>query len=185
MARLAVLASGNGSNFEALATAARAAGHEVCLLVCDRPDAYAFERARRLSVPAALVPWKGRPREEAESELEAELEAAGADVVALAGFMRLLSPAFVARRRGRLVNVHPSLLPAWPGAHAIERAWEAGDAELGVSVHYVDEGMDTGPLLAQERLGRGPSLEETEAAVHELEHRLYPRVVIGLLDGLR
>lgn len=185
MAKLAVLASGNGSNFEALATAARAAGHELCLLVCDRPEAYAFERARRLSAPAALVPWKGRPREEAEAALEAALEAAGADVVALAGFMRLLSPAFVARRRGRLVNVHPSLLPAWPGAHAIERAWEAGAAEFGVSVHYVDEGMDTGPLLAQERVARAATLEATEAAVHELEHRLYPRVVVGLLDGLR
>lgn len=184
MAGLAVLASGNGSNFEALATAARAAGHELVLLACDRPGAYALERARRLSAPAALIPWKGRPREEAEAELDAALLAVGADLVALAGFMRLLGPGFVARWRGRLVNVHPSLLPAWPGAHAIERAWEAGAPEFGVTVHYVDEGMDTGPILAQGRVGRAASLEATEAAVHELEHRLYPRVVVGLLDGL-
>mgnify|MGYP000918789984 FL=1 len=154
-------------------------------MVWKGPQAYGFERARRRPGRAALVPWKGRPLEEAEAELEAALEAAGTDVVALAGFMRLLSPAFVARRRGRLVNVHPSLLPAWPGAHAIERAWEAGDAELGVSVHYVDEGMDTGPLLVQGRVARAATLEAMEAAVHELEHSLYPRVVVGLLDGLR
>jgi len=101
--------------------------------------------------------------------------------VALAGFMRLLSPAFVSRWRGRLVNIHPSLLPAYPGTEAIRRAWEAGEPLLGVTVHYVDEGMDTGPVLARAQVARQASLEATEQAIHEAEHRLYAQVAVDLL----
>jgi phosphoribosylglycinamide formyltransferase-1 len=199
MAKLAVLASGNGSNFEALVMAARAAGHEAVLLICDRPGAFVLERAARLGVPAVLVSYasgdRARPegsknqpdgdraarRLAAEAEITAALEAAGADLVALAGFMRLLSPDFVCRWRGRLVNIHPSLLPAYPGTEAIRRAWEAGESLLGVTVHYVDEGMDTGPVLARAQVARQASLEATEQAMHEAEHRLYAQVVVGLL----
>ena len=106
------------------------------------------------------------------------------DLVALAGFMRLLSPAFVSRWQGRLINIHPSLLPAYPGTEAIRRAWDAGEPLLGVTVHYVDDGMDTGPVLARAEVARQGSLEATEQAIHETEHRLYAQVVVGLLDGL-
>ena len=221
MAKLAVLASGNGSNFEALVLAARAAGHEVVLLVCDRPKAFALQRAARLGVPSVLVSYargdraavngdraavngdRARPngdgnqpdgdraarpdgdraarRLSAEARMTTALEAAGADLVALAGFMRLLSPAFVSRWQGRLVNIHPSLLPAYPGTEAIRRAWEAGEPLLGVTVHYVDEGMDTGPILARTEVARQASLEATEQAVHEAEHRLYAQVAVDLL----
>ncbi|HOX33001.1 MAG TPA: phosphoribosylglycinamide formyltransferase [Spirochaetales bacterium] len=192
MARLAVLASGNGSNFQAIVEALRAAAaaggrrHGCVLLVHDRRAAYAAERARALGVPARYLPYAGRSREEAEAELAAALDEAGAELVALAGFMRLLSPAFVAARRGRVVNVHPAVLPAWPGAGSIRRAYEAGAAEFGATVHFVDEGMDTGPILIQEafRPAPGSSLAEIERATHEIEHRIYPRAVLGLLDAI-
>jgi phosphoribosylglycinamide formyltransferase 1 len=183
VARLAVLASGSGSNFEALTLAARGAGHETALLVCDKPGAPVLERAARLGVPSLLVPYGKRPRADAEREIEAALDDSGADIIALAGFMRLLGPAFVRRYAGRLVNIHPSLLPAWPGMDAIRRAYEAGEAELGVSVHFVDEGMDTGPLIVQCRVRRLDSLAATEEALHRAEHELYARAVLGLLEA--
>lgn len=195
MARLAVLASGNGSNFEALVRALRdraeapgqpASRHECVLLLYDRKAAYAAERAAHLGVPAHYVSYYQRDAAEAEVALAAALAASGADLLALAGFMRLLSPAFVAARRGRIVNVHPSILPAWPGAHAIARAYEAGALEFGVTVHFVDEGMDTGARIASEAFEResNESVEEVEARVHAVEHRIYPRAVLSLLDGI-
>jgi phosphoribosylglycinamide formyltransferase 1 len=187
VARLAVLASGNGSNFQALVEALRAEGrHECVLLVHDRKAAYAAERASRLGIEARYVGYYNRGIPEAEAEIGLALDGAGADLTALAGFMRILSPGFVAARRGRLVNVHPSILPNWPGARAIERAFLAGEKAFGVTVHLVDEGMDTGPVIAQRAFEPGPgaSLEEIEAKVHELEHEVYPRAVLGLLDSL-
>jgi phosphoribosylglycinamide formyltransferase-1 len=194
MAKLGILASGNGSNFEALVLAARAAGHEAAVLVCDRPTAFVLQRATRLGVQSVLVSYESRDRAAngdraarrlaAEARITTALEAAGADLVALAGFMRLLGPGFVARWQGRLVNIHPSLLPAYPGTEAIRRAWEAGESLLGVTVHYVDEGMDTGPVLARATVARQAELEAMEQAIHEAEHRLYAQVVVGLLDGL-
>lgn len=184
MAKLAILASGSGSNFEALTVALRGSCHEVCLLLCDRPGAMVLERAARLEVPARLISYKGRPKNEAESELAELLEENGADLIALAGFMRLLGPELVRRFRGRLVNIHPSLLPAWPGTHSIERAFAAGDNELGVTVHLVDEGMDTGPILAQARVPRQGDLAATEAAIHATEHLLYSDVIINLLNNI-
>ena len=121
MAKLAVLASGNGSNFEALVLAVRAAGHETAILICDRPGAFALERAARLGVPALVVRYTGRPREETEAEIASALDEAGAQFVALAGFMRVLGPSFVRRFAGRLVNVHPSLLPEIGRASCRER----------------------------------------------------------------
>jgi phosphoribosylglycinamide formyltransferase 1 len=191
VSRLAVLASGNGSNFEAIVEAlgSRPASdgprHDCVLLVHDRKAAYAALRAKRLGVPARYVTYFQREAAEAEAEIAAALEEAGAEAVALAGFMRILSGSFVAAWKGALVNVHPSLLPKWPGAHAIERAYRAGEREFGVTVHHVDEGMDTGPIIVQESFAAEPgeSLEAVEARVHELEHRIYPRAVIDLLDG--
>jgi len=186
LANLAVLASGSGSNFEALARALEGSAHRLVLLVHDRKDALARERAARLGIPARHVSYAGRAREEAEAELSAALDAAGTELVALAGFMRLLSPGFVDHWTGRLVNVHPSILPAWPGVDSVRRSFEAGAEEFGVTVHHVDSGMDTGPVIAQRKFARwnGATLEELEARVHELEHGLYPRVVLELLDRL-
>ncbi|HET7839293.1 MAG TPA: phosphoribosylglycinamide formyltransferase [Rectinemataceae bacterium] len=188
MAKLAVLASGKGSNFEALVLALRASSraHECVLLLADRKDALALARAERLGIPARLVAYGGRPRREAEAELADAIRGSGADLVALAGFMRILGPDFVRLHRGRMVNVHPSLLPKWPGRDAIRRAYEAGETVFGVSVHYVDEGMDTGPVISCSSFTpeRGSSLESIEARVHEIEHRLFPETLIGLLDRI-
>lgn len=192
MARLAVLASGNGSNFESLATALRdrpsAAGlrHECVLLVYDRKAALAAERASRLGVPARYVGYAGRSRAEAEAEIDAALEAASADLVALAGFMRILTPGFARRWKGRILNVHPSLLPKWPGARGIGDAYEAGERNFGVTVHYVDEGVDSGPIVAQEAFlaADGETLGSIEERTHAIEHILYPRAALEALDGI-
>lgn len=191
MARLAVLASGAGSNFEALARALRGRPegrrHDCVLLIHDRKAAPAAERAAGLGIPSLYVGYPGRSVEEAEAEIAAALEKVEADLVALAGFMRLLSPEFVSARSGRIVNIHPSLLPKWPGAHAIERAFEAGEEEFGVTVHFVDEGMDSGAVIDSVRFSPGPprpSLQEVVARIHAIEHELYPRTVLSLLDAV-
>jgi phosphoribosylglycinamide formyltransferase 1 len=197
VARLAVLASGNGSNFEAIveylrrgsprdAARGSASPHECVLLLYDRRAAFAATRAARLGVKARYVTYAGRSREEAEAEIEAALEESGTELIALAGFMRLLSPTFVRARYGRIVNVHPSLLPKWPGARAIERAYQAGEREFGVTVHLVDEGMDTGPLVdrASFLASADAGLEAIEAWIHDIEHQIYPKAVAALLDAI-
>jgi phosphoribosylglycinamide formyltransferase-1 len=224
VADIVILASGNGSNFEVLTMACRAAGHDTALLICDKPHAPVLERARRLGVPAMLVwyPMRGssvptdtgrsgsrpdsqsgdrldhsldkrldkrlEPRAEyhagraaVEAAMIAAIDASAASLVVLAGFMRLLGSAFVAHYAGRLVNIHPSLLPAYPGKDAIRRAWAAGEAELGVTVHQVDAGMDSGSIIAQVRCPRVADLAMMEAGIHELEHSLYPEVVLDML----
>ena len=173
MSKLAVLASGNGGNFQALVEALNARPleqgprHECALLIYDRRAALAPTRAAKLGIPARYVSYFGRSAAEAEAEISVALEEAGADLVALAGFMRLLSPAFVEAKRGRLVNVHPSILPRWPGTNAIERAYRSGEKIFGVTVHYVDEGMDTGAVIDREKfeLYDGETLEEVEAGL--------------------
>lgn len=183
--RLAVLASGSGSNFEALVTALHAQSpHRVVLLLGDKPGLGAYARAERLGVPWQLVPYQGRPRAEAEADLNRRLQAAGIELVVLAGFMRLLGADFVRAWKGRLVNIHPSLLPRHPGAHGIADSYASGDTELGISIHWVDEGLDSGPLLRQASFARpaGASLAEVEARIHALEHEHYPQVVRLLAD---
>jgi len=185
VARLAVLASGSGSNFEAIARAMESWDHELSLLICDRKGAGAFSRADRLGIPSALVEYQGKTRQEAEEIINLHLEKAGIDMIALAGFMRLLTPWFVQQWKGRLVNIHPSLLPQYPGTHSIERAWEAGEIQQGISIHWVDEGMDTGSLIFQAKVDRRglESLEEMEEKIHNLEHTHYPRIIKQLLDS--
>jgi len=189
MARLAVLASGNGSNFQALAEklgSGEGRRHQCALLIYDRRAAFAADRAARLGIPARYVSYYKRDALEAEAEIASALSESGIDLVALAGFMRILSPAIVDSRRGRIANIHPSLLPKWPGARAIERAFEAGEREFGATVHLVDEGMDTGPILASSSFRSEPhcALSDIEARVHEIEHDIYPRAVVDLLDAI-
>lgn len=186
MARAAVLASGSGTNFEAIARALAAGGrHSVCRLVCDRAGAFALERARALGISSSLVPYKGRPRQEAEAQIAAILEEDAPDLVVLAGFMRILGSAFVRRWKGRLVNIHPALLPRHPGAHGIDDSWASGDRLLGITIHWVDEGMDTGPVIVQKSFDRSMAADRdaAEAMIHALEHEWYPRVIGEILDG--
>lgn len=185
-ARLAVFASGRGTNLEALLEAFPK-GHplgEVVLVLSDNPEAYALERARRRGVEAVALPWQGRRA--FEEEALALLEARRVDLVLLAGFMRLLSAQFVGVWYGRLLNLHPSLLPDYPGLRVHERVLAAGERQTGSTVHFVDQGMDTGPILLQGRVPvlPGDTPETLEARVLRLEHRLYPKAVRLLLRGL-
>jgi len=184
--RLAVLASGRGSNFEALAAAAAAGrlGGPIVALLCDRPGAPVLERAARHGIEA-LTPPTGRFRTRIEDErpwLEA-LRERRVDVVLLAGFMRRLHTTLLQPYAGRMLNLHPSLLPAFPGLDAIGQAWRAGVRVTGCTVHLVEPAVDAGPIVAQAAVEvRDDDTPETlEARLHEAEHALYPEAVRRLL----
>lgn len=184
MAPLAVgiLASGSGSNLQALLDAA-AEGRlaaRIAVVVVNVPGAKALDRARAAGVPAVLVPHRDYASREAfEAAVEEALRDHGVELVVLAGFMRLLSGAFVRRWWGKLVNVHPALLPSFPGTHGARQALEAGVRITGCTVHLVDEGTDTGPVLAQAAVPVLPGDTEAtlQARIQVQEHRLLPWVV--------
>jgi len=183
---LAVLASGQGTNFEALAQAERRGtwGGRIAVLVSDRQDSPALDRARRLGIEAlALDPGRARARVENEAVWIEALRSRGVEVVVLAGFMRLLGEAFLAAFPERILNIHPSLLPAFPGLDAIRRALEHGVRWTGCTVHLVNEGTDSGPILAQAAVSvlDDDTLATLTARVHEAEHRLYPETVSRFL----
>jgi phosphoribosylglycinamide formyltransferase-1 len=185
--KVGVLVSGRGSNLQALLEAARRGelGGEVAVVVSNVETAPALERARQAGVPAVFRDHRGRKREEFDAEVVEVLRAHGVELVCLAGFMRLLSPVFVRAFPGRILNVHPALLPAFPGTDAQRQAWEHGAKVSGATVHIVDEGLDSGPIVAQEAVCvRSSDTPETLAArILEVEHRLYPRAVRVLLEG--
>jgi phosphoribosylglycinamide formyltransferase 1 len=178
----AVLASGQGTNFAALAEAAQRGelGGRIALLLSDRPDAPALERAKRLGIEALVLPC-GRYRTRIEDErpwLEA-LVGRGVELVLLAGFMRRLHEPLLSAYPGRILNIHPSLLPSFSGLDAIRRAFELGVRVTGCTVHQVDERLDNGPIVAQKAVEilDEDSLAALEERVHAAEHRLYPRTV--------
>jgi phosphoribosylglycinamide formyltransferase-1 len=173
---IGVLVSGRGTNLQALLDA----GLPVVAVASNVRDAPALERARVSSVPAATFSLDCHAdREERDLVMATWLEQHGVELVVLAGYMHLLTKPFLDRFPDRIVNVHPSLLPSFPGAHALEDALAAGVAETGVTVHVVDEGLDTGPVLAQEAVPVEPR-ETLEQRIHAVEHRLLPAVVRGL-----
>jgi formyltetrahydrofolate-dependent phosphoribosylglycinamide formyltransferase len=193
--RLAILLSGRGSNFEAIADAVTTGAipeAEVVAVLSDVPGAVGLDRARQRGLPAEAVDRKAYPgRLEHEQALHERLERASPDLVCLAGYMRLLSPDFVSRWRGRMLNVHPALLPQFPGLHVQRRALEAGETESGCTVHFVDEGTDTGPIVLQRRVPilPGDTEETLSARILAEEHRAYPeaiaRVLAALSEGLK
>jgi phosphoribosylglycinamide formyltransferase 1 len=180
--RLAILISGRGSNMTAITRACLGGelNAQVALVLADRADAAGLASARDLGAPTATVPRAaGMSVADFETELAAHLDASRADVIALAGFMRILSAPFVSRYLGRMLNVHPSLLPAYRGLNTHRRALDAGDSEHGASVHFVTPELDAGPVVLQSRVWIRP--EDTEAAlaarVLKTEHIIYPRVL--------
>lgn len=188
--RIIVFGSGSGSNFEAIVRYIREKGLpvEICYVFSDNPKAYILERARRLGVPSKVLPYRDFPSREAfnRAVLQMLQESEPFDLLVLAGYMRILPPEIVRRYYGKIVNIHPALLPAFPGLHAIERAYRHGVKVTGVTVHFVDEGVDTGPILAQEpvRIEEGDTLAQLEEKIHRVEHTLYPRVIRRLLFDL-
>lgn len=188
MRKLAVLASGRGTNFEALALAERRGelgGHIVALL-SDDPQAPAIDRARRLGVEAVLPPaGRFRTRLEDERPWHDALIARGVEVLLLAGFMRRLHATLLDGFPDRILNIHPSLLPAFPGLDAIGQAWEHGVRVSGCTVHLVDDALDAGPILGQAvvEVRDDDTLETLTGRIHAAEHRLYPAMVARFLAG--
>jgi phosphoribosylglycinamide formyltransferase-1 len=187
--RVAVLVSGEGSNLQAiLDTVHGREGIEVVAVGSNRAEARGLERARVAGVQTGAFPRDefGGDRAARDEAMGDWLDERGAELVVLAGYMELLSPEFVQRYRGRLINVHPSLLPAFPGLRAIEQAIDYGVRVMGVTVHFVDEGVDTGPIIAQEAFQVDPyalSLDAIEAKVHAIEHQLLPRAIRLIASG--
>jgi phosphoribosylglycinamide formyltransferase 1 len=187
--RVAILISGRGSNMVALIEAAKADDYpaEIALVISNAPDAAGLARARDAGIPTELVDHKafGKDREAFDGELDATLQTHQIDIVCLAGFMRVLSPWFVARWNGRLINIHPSLLPAFKGLHTHERAIAAGAREHGATVHFVVPELDSGPIIEQEKVPvlSSDTADSLAARVLEAEHRIYPLALRRVAEG--
>lgn len=184
MLRLGVLGSGTGSNMQAILEAVRDGRltAEIALVLSDEPEAPILQRAREAGLPTGTIDCRGHAKrfpDEAQRETAAALQAAGVGLVCLAGFMRLVKRPLLEAFPERILNIHPSLLPAYPGLHAWEQAIADGATESGCTVHLVNEGMDTGPIIAQARVPVLPG--DTPATLHariqEQEHRLYPEAI--------
>jgi phosphoribosylglycinamide formyltransferase-1 len=185
--RIVVLASGSGTNLQAILDRIHGReGTEVAGVGSDKPEARALERARDAGVETKVFPHGDfADREARDTSMADWVESLGADLIVLAGYMQLLSATFVARFRNRIVNVHPALLPAFPGLDAIGQALAAGIEVTGVSVHFVDEGVDTGPVIVQREVPvpADRSRETLEAAIHAAEHELYPEAIRMIAAG--
>lgn len=187
MKRLAIFVSGNGTNFEALVTACEQGRIDarVCLMVCDHTDAYALERAAKHNIETfAFSPKQYATKAQYEAEIVQLLDSHSIDLICLAGYMRLISDLLLGSYGGRIINIHPSLLPAFKGAHAIEQAFDYGVKIFGVSIHWVDATMDGGKIIAQESFHytEGETVEQVEERIHAIEHVLYPKTVQKLID---
>lgn len=184
--RAAVLASGQGSNLQALIDSVHGREAQIVAVASDRPDARALERAQAAGIPAAVFPLSGHADRSARDLALADwLDEHGTELVVLAGYMALLTPAFLARFPDRVINVHPSLLPAFPGIRAIEQALEHGVKVAGVTVHLVDEGVDTGAILLQRaiQIPEQCDAETLHTALQPLEHELLPEAVRLFASG--
>jgi phosphoribosylglycinamide formyltransferase-1 len=185
--KLGILLSGRGSNFEAIADAITCGRlpAEIAIVISNRADALGLESARSRGLNAVLIPSKGRVREEHDAEVISALQQANVDLVCLAGYMRLLSPAFVQAFPNRILNIHPSLLPAFPGLDAQKQALEAGARVSGCTVHFVDEHLDHGPIVLQRKVPvvEGDDVHTLSARILEQEHIAYSEAIKLVLSG--
>ena len=188
MTRLGILISGRGSNFEAIAfkITARKLDARIAVVISNRADARGLEKAKAHGIPAVCIPSKGVPREEYDLRVAAELKRYEVDLVCLAGYMRLLTPAFIREFPMRVLNIHPSLLPELRGLQTHERALAAGLKEHGCTVHFVEPELDAGPIIAQARVRVLPGDDADALARRVLaeEHKLYPRALAAVAAGL-
>jgi formyltetrahydrofolate-dependent phosphoribosylglycinamide formyltransferase len=185
-AKVAVLISGSGTNMAALLYASRTEDcpYEISLVASNNPDAGGLKLAAAEGLPTFALPHKGMAREDHDMAMDKAIRESGADYVALAGYMRILTPQFVSRWEGHLLNIHPSLLPKYPGLHTHERALEAGDAQAGCTVHLVTAELDDGPVLGQTAVAilPGDTPDTLAARVLIAEHQLYSRVLAKLVS---
>ncbi len=189
---LGVLGSGSGSNMQAILDAIDAGTLDarISIVLSDNPDAYILERARGRGIEAGVIDCRGfktKFPEDAQQETAARLKAAGVEVVCLAGFLRLVKQPLLEVFPERILNIHPALLPAFPGLESWKQALDAGVSETGCTVHYVDEGMDTGPIILQEAVPVMPddTAESLHARIQVVEHRLYPAAIRMVADRLK
>ena len=185
---IAVFASGRGTNFAAIIRAVKKGKIKasLALLICDNPKAGAISRAKRAQIKVALVKKEDFPsNKDFEANILQHLAEHNIDLIVLAGFMRILGPELVQKYQGRILNIHPALLPSFKGVQAIKDAFDYGVKVTGVTVHFVDEKMDHGPIILQEavQIEEDDTLESLEAKIHKLEHRLYPEVIRLYTEG--
>lgn len=188
MKRIAFLVSGSGTNMENLVKRIKAGEvrAEAALVLSNKPGVKALEKAAALGVKTVVIDHKAyADRAAFDKALDECLETHRIDLVVLAGFMRILTEGFVKKYHGRLINIHPAFLPAFPGAHAIKDAWDAKVKETGVTVHFVDGGVDTGTVILQRKVPvlPGDTLETLEARIHALEYEIYPQALNLVLSG--
>ena len=186
MKKIAVFASGNGSNFQTIVDAVQtgALKANLALLVCDKPGAYVIERANSAGIPCFVFNAKDYPsKEDYEKVISVLLKDNQVDLIVLAGYMRLIGPTLLKEFEGRIVNIHPSLLPDFPGKDAIGQALAAKAKWSGVTIHFVDEGMDTGPIIVRERvrLEENETRESLTRKIQAIEHKLYPSILQMLI----
>ncbi|MDP8264033.1 MAG: phosphoribosylglycinamide formyltransferase [Candidatus Aceula lacicola] len=184
----AVLASGNGSNLQAIIDAIKKKKIKANLnvVISDKKDAFVLKRALKAGIPTVVIDLKFfKSRASMDKAIVKELKGFGIDFVVLAGYMRILSSYFVKAYKNKILNIHPALLPLFKGAHAIRDAFDAGVKTTGVTVHFVDEKVDHGPIIAQEslRIKKGESLKSLEARIHKVEHKMYPKVIDFFAKG--
>ena len=182
MKRLAIFVSGSGTNMENILQHVRDGKikAEVALVLSDNPQAYALKRAEKYNVECVVVDRKRFESKAAfEAEIRRHLKRAKIDFLLLAGFMKILSPEFVRAYPKKILNIHPALLPQFPGAHAIKEAWEAKVKKTGVTVHFVDEGVDTGPVILQREVAidADETLESLKKKIHDVEYKIYPEAL--------
>ena len=188
---IAVFASGRGTNFSAIIRAVKKGKIKanLSLLVCDNSQAGALSRGKRAGIKLALVKREVfSAKKDFEAKIIQHLEENKIDLIVLAGFMRMLSPEFVSRYKNRILNIHPALLPSFKGSQAIKDAFECGVKVTGVTVHFVDEKMDHGPIILQQavKVGQDDTLASLEAKIHKIEHQLYPEAIrLFIEDKLR
>jgi formyltetrahydrofolate-dependent phosphoribosylglycinamide formyltransferase len=187
MPRIAIFLSGRGTNMQALLQRIRSGDleAEIVFVASDNPEAAGLALARSLGIETRTYSYRLSGRVACEEAMTKDLEEGKIDWIVLAGFMKILSPGFVSRFSGRIVNIHPSLLPAFPGTDAIGQAWRYGVRVTGVTVHLVDERVDHGPILAQEAIHveEKETLESLESRTHEVEHRMYWQTLRNLFEG--
>ncbi len=187
MTKIAVFASGSGTNFQAIidGVQTKLIHAEVAILVSDKPNAFAIERARQNNISVFQFNPKDYENKQAfEQVILEQLHSQNVEWIVLAGYMRLIGETLLSAYEGRIINIHPSLLPSFPGKDAIEQAYEAKVKVTGVTIHYVDAGMDTGPIIAQAPIfiEDNDTVDMVRTKIQEVEHKLYPEVLAKLLN---
>lgn len=183
--KVGILVSGNGSNLQAIIDE-KIASCEIALVISNKPDVYAIKRAQSNNIPVEIINNKNfETREEFERQLIKSLDSRGIELIVLAGFMRVLTPLFVRHYKNRIINIHPALLPSFPGVDAAKQALEYGVKYSGCTVHFVDDGVDTGPIILQAivSIGDGDTEQTLLERIHKEEHRVFPEAVRLFCEG--